>query len=175
MCSGRSDWALPQPGCPIRRSTDQSLVDSSPWLFAATHVLHRHLAPRHPPLALCSLKSHTPHCFLGRKKHKEPLRFQDARARYAVLKGHAEAMQDSRLRCVAAGELHASRCDACGSTRADRRPFCPREFAEIPLPQNRAVNTRRRRISVVPVTARPRGRGWRVHRGRDATVVTSNQ
>src|SRR4249920_1290090 len=34
---------------------DQSLVDSFPWLFAATHVLHRHLAPRHPPLALCSL------------------------------------------------------------------------------------------------------------------------
>ena len=32
-----------------------SLVGSSPWLFAATHVLLRHLAPRHPPLALCSL------------------------------------------------------------------------------------------------------------------------
>src|SRR5438876_8315199 len=69
MCSGRSDWALPQPGFPIRRSTDQSSVDSSPWLIAATHVLHRHLAPRHPPLALHSL------------------RFKDARARYAVLKG----------------------------------------------------------------------------------------
>src|SRR5258708_34950110 len=60
MCSGRSDWALAPPGFPIRISTDQSLVDSSPWLFAATHVLHRHLAPRHPPLALCTLKSHTP-------------------------------------------------------------------------------------------------------------------
>src|SRR5438552_7721974 len=67
MCSGRSDWALPQPGFPIRRSTDQSLVDSSPWLFAATHVLHRHLAPRHPPLALCSLKSHTPRTFRDRE------------------------------------------------------------------------------------------------------------
>src|SRR5262245_46599097 len=100
MCSGRSDWALPQPGCPIRRSTDQSLVDSSPWLFAATHVLHRHLAPRHPPLALCSLKSHTPHTFrdrdLGtRRRHTNQeadswLSFQDARARYAVLKDRAE-------------------------------------------------------------------------------------
>src|SRR5712675_1224899 len=67
MCSGRSDWALPQPGFPIRISTDQSLVDSSPWLFAATHVLHRHLAPRHPPLALCNLKSHTPRLFSGEK------------------------------------------------------------------------------------------------------------
>src|SRR5437899_112280 len=60
MCSGRSDWALPQPGFPIRRSTDQSLVDSSPWLIAATHVLHRHLAPRHPPLALHSLRTLRP-------------------------------------------------------------------------------------------------------------------
>ena len=47
---------LPLPGFPIRRSTDRSLVGGSPWLIAATHVLHRHLAPRHPPLALCSLK-----------------------------------------------------------------------------------------------------------------------
>ena len=46
---------LPLPGFPIRISTDRSLVGSSPWLIAATHVLHRHLAPRHPPLALCSL------------------------------------------------------------------------------------------------------------------------
>src|SRR4029079_17196273 len=47
---------LPLPGFPIRRSTDRSLVDGSPWLIAVTHVLHRHLAPRHPPLALCSLE-----------------------------------------------------------------------------------------------------------------------
>jgi hypothetical protein len=43
------------PGFPIGRSTDRSLIGSSPWLIAAVHVLHRHLAPRHPPLALCSL------------------------------------------------------------------------------------------------------------------------
>src|ERR1700680_4857461 len=55
MCSGRGDWALLQPGFPIRIYTDQSLVGSFPWLFAATHVLHRHLAPRHPPLSLHSL------------------------------------------------------------------------------------------------------------------------
>src|SRR5579862_7886096 len=28
----------------------------SPWLFAACHVLHRLLVPRHPPNALLSLK-----------------------------------------------------------------------------------------------------------------------
>ena len=30
-------------------------ASGSPWLFAASHVLHRRLAPRHPPFALCSL------------------------------------------------------------------------------------------------------------------------
>ena len=32
-----------------------TLVFNSPWLFAAYHVLHRLLAPRHPPSALNSL------------------------------------------------------------------------------------------------------------------------
>ena len=32
-----------------------SLASSSPWLFAGSRVLHRLLAPRHPPCALCSL------------------------------------------------------------------------------------------------------------------------
>jgi hypothetical protein len=39
--SNRSDTPLQVPGFPIRTSTDQSLVGSSPWLLAATHVLHR--------------------------------------------------------------------------------------------------------------------------------------
>jgi hypothetical protein len=43
-------------GFPIRTSADQGLVDGSPQLFAVTHVLHRFLAPRHPPLALISLE-----------------------------------------------------------------------------------------------------------------------
>ena len=71
---------LPLPGFPIRTSTDQSLVGSSPWLIAATHVLLRLQAPRHPPLALCSLEN------------------KDARARYGVLKGHpAPRMRGSPL------------------------------------------------------------------------------
>ena len=43
-------------GFPIRKSTDQCSVDSSPWLIAATHVLHRLQMPRHPPFALSSLE-----------------------------------------------------------------------------------------------------------------------
>src|SRR6201995_2101954 len=56
MCSGWSNTPLRVLGFPIRTSTDRRSVDTSPWLFAVTHVLHRHQAPRHPPLALCSLE-----------------------------------------------------------------------------------------------------------------------
>jgi hypothetical protein len=47
--------ALPGMGCPIRRSPDLSLFGGSPKLIVAYNVLHRLLAPRHPPSALCSL------------------------------------------------------------------------------------------------------------------------
>jgi hypothetical protein len=55
MYSGRSTRALPRVGFPIRTSRDRRLVSTSPGLFAAAHVLHRLLAPRHPPCALILL------------------------------------------------------------------------------------------------------------------------
>ena len=60
MYSVWDDARLVAPGCPIRKSPDQSLLSGSPELFAASHVLHRLPAPRHPPYALCSLT--TLHC-----------------------------------------------------------------------------------------------------------------
>jgi hypothetical protein len=66
-------------GFPIRTSADRCLVDGSPQLFAVTHVLHRFLAPRHPPLALHSLE------FNFVRKNK------DARACSAVLKVRRDA------------------------------------------------------------------------------------
>jgi hypothetical protein len=42
-------------GFPIRTPPDQRLLSTSPKLFAASHVLHRLCAPRHPPSALSSL------------------------------------------------------------------------------------------------------------------------
>ena len=77
MCSGKGDWALPQPGFPIRTSPDHSSVDSSPRLFAASYVLHRLLMPRHPPCALNNLPQK--HLLLMTKIIK------DARVHYAVL------------------------------------------------------------------------------------------
>ena len=71
MYSARDDARLRAPGCPIRKSPDQSLFGGSPKLFAAYHVLHRWLAPRHSPCALISLTiqrfSHTQGCTLDRR------------------------------------------------------------------------------------------------------------
>ena len=55
MYSAGNTRALPRVGFPIRKSRDQRLVSTSPALIAAAHVLHRLLAPRHPPCALVLL------------------------------------------------------------------------------------------------------------------------
>jgi hypothetical protein len=55
MYSGMGTRALPRVSFLIRKSWDQRLVSTSPRLIAAAHVLHRLLAPRHPPCALVLL------------------------------------------------------------------------------------------------------------------------
>jgi hypothetical protein len=52
-----SRWypGIPPGGFPHSDISGSSLADSSPKLFAVYRVLHRPLAPRHPPCALCSL------------------------------------------------------------------------------------------------------------------------
>ena len=55
MDSVMGTGGLAPVGCPIRIFPDQTLVCSSPRLFAAYHVLHRLPMPRHPPYALSSL------------------------------------------------------------------------------------------------------------------------
>lgn len=50
------------PGCPIRRSPDQSLFGGSSELIAAYNVLHRLRTPRHPPYALTSLTTFMKSC-----------------------------------------------------------------------------------------------------------------
>ena len=64
--SGGSTRALPRAGFPIRKSSDQRMVSSFPRLIAAAHVLHRLLAPRHPPCALVLLiRKNTFYCCYG--------------------------------------------------------------------------------------------------------------
>ena len=72
MYSGRGNTPSRVLGFPIRTSADQHLVDSSPQLFAFTHVLHRFLAPRHPPLALCSLEEQRCSCLLCSSQRASP-------------------------------------------------------------------------------------------------------
>ncbi len=57
MYSVMSNWKLPQLGFPIRTPPDQSLLTAPRGSFVVRHVLHRLLAPRHPPCALSSLTS----------------------------------------------------------------------------------------------------------------------
>lgn len=46
-------------GCPIRISTAIAAIGTSPWLFAANHVLPPLFYPRHPLLALKKIISNT--------------------------------------------------------------------------------------------------------------------
>jgi hypothetical protein len=119
------------PGFPIRTSTDPRLVGSSPWLIAASHVLLRLQAPRHPPLTLYNLEN------------------IDARARYGILKGRTARIPDRRHqrtdRCWSAewtGERPAK--TPKGASTASRRrvgiaPGCSLSRDRGSLPQNGIV------------------------------------
>ena len=60
MNSGTGNTTSLVLGFPIRTSSDQRSVDSSPRHNAASHVLHRPLMPRHPPCALKHLQHKKP-------------------------------------------------------------------------------------------------------------------
>ena len=51
----KRDGCPPSTGFPIRKSWDRGLLGGSPRHIAACHVLHRLLAPRHPPCTLNNL------------------------------------------------------------------------------------------------------------------------
>ena len=140
------------------------MVDSSPWLIAATHDLHRHLAPRHPPLALCSLKFRT---LLSPSSGDEG---QGATLHKKML---VLAMQFSKAtpgscRSRGCGTTHKREHAldrSCAARSAFRRVSTPRSApprslrarllslrstTRRSLPQNRAVNTRNHGSPVVP-------------------------
>ncbi len=72
MYSDAGDTTSLVPGFPIRTSSDQRSVDSSPRLIAASYVLHRLPVPRHPPCALKHLQHKTPKMRLGKIAHQTP-------------------------------------------------------------------------------------------------------
>ena len=82
MYSAPDDGASPPPGFPIRKSTDQSSLSSSPWLIAASRVLHRLSAPKHPP---CTLRSLTPVSILSLFPTKPDSEIEDRRSSFSEL------------------------------------------------------------------------------------------
>ena len=72
MYSDAGDTTSLVPGFPIRTSSDQRSVDSSPRLIAASYVLHRLPVPRHPPCALKHLQHKIPKMRLGKIAHRTP-------------------------------------------------------------------------------------------------------
>ena len=99
-------------GFPIQISPDQCLVDGSPELFAVTHVFHRFLAPRHPPLALCSLEFLLRFSIVQTKLNYIDL--SEERSKMLVL-----ALQFSRCDVTHAELDPVGRLDAAASLRND--------------------------------------------------------
>ena len=98
MYSDTGDTTSLVPGFPIRTSSDQSSVDSSPRHIAASHVLHRLPVPRHPPCALKHLQHkkplnekklhhNKPHTRQKKNSHPAHMRL-DARNHYPQIKHH---------------------------------------------------------------------------------------
>ena len=111
MCSGGGTRALPRVGFPIRRSPDQRLVSSSPGLIAAAHVLHRLLAPRHPPCALVLL-----------------IRREPVFHRYGVFKVRA-GRRPQQIDCLTQS-LKTQQCSRRRGRRSSRRaPWCDADGA----------------------------------------------
>ncbi len=118
------------PGFPIRTSTDPRLVGSSPWLIAASHVLLRLQAPRHPPLTLYNLEN------------------IDARARYGILKGRATSaggrahLTTRPVRWRLSDGRAAGRTSRVGRHRfggTELTPGCSSSRIQRSLPQNGIV------------------------------------
>jgi hypothetical protein len=124
MDSAPDDRALPRPGFPIRRSPDQRPLSGSPKLIAASHVLPRLLAPRHPPCALSSLT-------MLADRHPLEERTSDRKAwqsHHALALAHClpvQIVKELRAPCTAASQDAATCGPRCGlrpRSRAGHRP-----------------------------------------------------
>src|SRR5687768_8515724 len=121
MYSGGNTRALPRVGFPIRKSRDQRLVSISPGLIAAAHVLHRLLAPRHPPCALVLLISKNTLC-----------------CRYGVFKVHA-GRRPALQRTTVTKRHGLSKLNSVRTTtsRSTLFPGEPRHRTKIPKDRHR--------------------------------------
>ena len=120
MCSGEGDWTCLQPGFPIRKSSDHSLVIDSPRLIADSYVLLRFLVPRHPPFALKNLAT-----------------YKDARVHCVVLNIRAVPHRTRRLPHPPTNSRDAERFDHTMRTRPVTRSTKERPHKQAgPNPQD---------------------------------------
>ena len=115
MDSARSTRALPRVGFPIRKSRDQRLVSTSPGLIAAAHVLHRLLAPRHPPCALVLLIEKNTLCVAMEFSRCTRTRIRTEKNR-PITGGLSKLSSD----CLHRGR-HSSRRAGCSDDRSHQR------------------------------------------------------
>ncbi len=114
MYSGRGHRTFTLWGFPIRTSPAQRSVGNSPELFAATHVLLRLLAPRHPPHALSSLLTLISRRPASRRDSKTrdqgpgPSSSLRTRKKTSLLESPLPAPLASRLGSPSAGDLNFS-------------------------------------------------------------------
>jgi hypothetical protein len=108
---------LPKEGLPHSDIRGSTIARISPRLFAACHVLHRLLAPRHPPNALVSLTIQPP-----KRPHAVPNRAQTSQCShskpyaYPTLHFHSQIHLSKITR---QGQVHrpGATCGGFGSTR----------------------------------------------------------
>ena len=102
MDSEPSDRLLSLPGFPIRTSADQRSVGNSPQHFAATHVLLRLSAPRHPSHALSSLLTSISLTLTARiySQHKFKIEAQAPALRSGLVKLLSREFNSSKLNSV---------------------------------------------------------------------------
>jgi hypothetical protein len=93
-------------GSPIRTSSDQRSVGSSPRLIAASYVLHRLLVPRHPPCALNNLATQNLQTTNPHPRHRTPPTRRQA-PHNAGTRG-PELSKDARVHCAVLNERPAT-------------------------------------------------------------------
>ncbi len=135
-----------RPGCPIRKSSDQSLVGGSPRHIAASSVLLRLRTPRHPPYTLSSLTTFMNRCG---KLHLCAIR-QARNARLSARAADPAAAQNYER----TNHSHAGQCGTAqsGSTRSRFRYLSSR--SPMNLSQN-PHQPQRTAEAVAPFTSEP--------------------
>ena len=154
------------PGFPIRKSPDQSLLDSSPRHIAAYHVLHRLSTPRHPPCTLSSLTTFMRGCRAQRLRSSlrrrtatsqpclKPL-FQRSRARHNLRPPPPRNRLFSGLEAISGGDRRATHSFNTFGNPSDPRPRKNRNREPLERPASASSIVKEHPFSALAAKAQP--------------------